>query len=171
MPFCEQCGAGMNNEARICAKCGAETAVKVEEQNPYAPPQYSAIGRTEKRRDSLWSYFTGAFKKYAVFKGRARRAEYWGFTLFWSIIYIVLSVFDVVFDLYLPGETGILSTLWTLVTLLPDLSLTARRMHDNDKSGWFMLIPIYGFILCFTRGTIGPNRFGPDPRDPDENTE
>jgi uncharacterized membrane protein YhaH (DUF805 family) len=37
-------------------------------------------------------------------------------------------------------------------------------MHDQDKSGWFILIPIYGFILLFIEGTRGPNRFGPDPK-------
>jgi len=113
-----------------------------------------------------WQYFIGVFKKYAVFKGRARRAEFWWFVLFDVIFSIIISIFDTVSDLYIRGDTGKLITIWNLVTFLPALSVTVRRMHDCDKSGWFMLIPIYGYIILpCTNGTSGPNRYGPDPKE------
>ena len=55
--------------------------------------------------------------------------------------------------------------LFYLGTLVPSIAGGIRRMHDNDKSGWFILIPIYNLILAFSEGTKGPNRFGADPKD------
>jgi uncharacterized membrane protein YhaH (DUF805 family) len=107
-----------------------------------------------------WQYFIGAVKKYAVFKGRARRSEYWWFTLFYSIFIYGLLCIDVAV-LY----TGaILSNIFTFSLLLPALGVGVRRMHDVNKSGWFILVPIYNLVLACTEGTSGPNRFGDDPK-------
>ena len=55
-----------------------------------------------------------------------------------------------------------------LALLIPTIAVAVRRAHDNDKSGWFILIPIYGaIIVLFLEGTRGPNRFGPDPKGAD----
>jgi uncharacterized membrane protein YhaH (DUF805 family) len=100
-----------------------------------------------------------------VFKGRARRAEFWWYTLFDVIFGSILTILDRVFALYITDDRGILNTIWTLVTFMPSLAVTVRRMHDCDKSGWFMIIPIYGnIILPCTNGISGPNRYGPDPK-------
>jgi uncharacterized membrane protein YhaH (DUF805 family) len=53
-----------------------------------------------------------------------------------------------------------------LGTLIPTIAVAVRRVHDSDKSGWFVLVPIYNLILMFLEGTKGPNRFGPDPKNP-----
>ncbi len=136
-----------------------------DKQNPYAPPQYEAVGFEAKpEKKNPWQYFIGVFKKYAVFQGRARRAEYWCFSLFKFIFSLVFQLIDLKFDLYFFDDNGILSTIWNLFVLLPSWGVTVRRMHDCDKSGWYMLIPIYNFILCCSEGTYGKNNYGPDPK-------
>ena len=169
MEFCEQCGAMLNGGENYCPKCGKKINNNIEndhnkneEDNPYAPPQQDVPDFEVKKNG--WQYFITVFKKYAVFKGRARRAEYWWFILFNFIFGFVISILDLVLKLdILPNGRGLIGSLWNLAVLIPSLSLTARRMHDCNKSGWFMLIPIYNIILTFTRGTYGPNNYGPDP--------
>jgi len=103
---------------------------------------------------------------YANFTGRARRQEYWMFSLFHLIAIIVLMVIDnVIFG------TTVLTGLYLLATLVPAIAVTIRRFHDQDKSGWFVLLglipAIGGLILlvfmCF-EGTRANNRFGMDPK-------
>ena len=107
------------------------------------------------------NYYLTVLKKYVVFTGRARRAEYWQFTLFSTIISAVLFFIGMAMDF------DILRGLYSLAVLLPTIAVGVRRMHDVNKSGWFFLIPIYNFILTCTEGTHGPNEYGPDPKDPD----
>ena len=97
---------------------------------------------------------SSVFKHYAVFRGRARRREYWYFFLLNSLVSTALSAI---------GIQEIMG-LYFLVMLLPGLAVAVRRMHDTDHSGWFLLIPIYGLVLLFTEGTAGNNRFGADPK-------
>lgn len=118
-------------------------------------------------------YFTDAFKKYAEFKGRATRPEFWYFTLFSFIAQIVLSIFDSILGLDSDGN-GPLNNLYGLVALLPSLGVGIRRMHDIDKRGWFILIPFYNLYLFCQPGTAGDNRFGSassqPPASPQETT-
>jgi uncharacterized membrane protein YhaH (DUF805 family) len=110
---------------------------------------------------------SSAFSKYATFSGRARRAEYWYFTLFICVVSVVLQILaggD-------PPSLIVVSVLglFAIATLLPALAVTARRLHDTDRKGWWMLlscIPVVGLIVLFwmcSRGTAGSNRFGDDP--------
>jgi uncharacterized membrane protein YhaH (DUF805 family) len=116
-----------------------------------------------------WQYFCGVWKKYAVFSGRARRAEYWWFALFNVIILFALGFIDGYAYLYITDDVGLLSTLYNLAILLPGLAVAVRRMHDCGKNGWYLLIPIYGWIvLPCTKGTPGPNQYGPDPKQTNE---
>lgn len=104
------------------------------------------------------NYFLEVLKKYAVFSGRARRSEYWYFALFTTIISIIFLVLDSVLGL------KFLNTIYSLAVLIPSIAVGVRRMHDVDKSGWFILIPIYNLILACTDGTNGENAYGPDPK-------
>lgn len=104
------------------------------------------------------NYYIEAFKKYAVFEGRATRKEYWMFVLFNLIINIGLSMIE-------SRGNNLLSSLYGLVVFLPSLAVGIRRLHDVDRRGWFILIPIYNLILLCTQGTKGANRFGSDPRE------
>jgi uncharacterized membrane protein YhaH (DUF805 family) len=99
--------------------------------------------------------------KYAVFQGRAVRPEYWYFVLFIIIVEIVTYAIDLAIGY------PILYTIAVLGLLLPSLGVSVRRLHDTDRSGWWLLIsfvPLIGAILLIvwfcTRGTPGPNRFG-----------
>lgn len=104
------------------------------------------------------NYYISAFKQYFDFKGRASRKQYWYFILVHVIVSIALS-FIAVFS-----GIGLLLDLYILFILIPSTSLCVRRIHDCDKSGWFILLPIYNIILLFMPGTKGDNRFGPDPK-------
>ena len=108
------------------------------------------------------------FKKYGQFSGRARRAEYWFWVLFYALVTIVAGVLDVA----IAGISGIgvIGLIASLVLALPSLAVTVRRFHDIDKSGWWMLvmfIPLVGLIFFLVwmipKGTTGANRFGEDP--------
>ena len=92
------------------------------------------------------------FQNYTNFKGRASRAEYWWWALFTVILSILLSSISDSF-----GNLG------SLITLLPSIAVAIRRMHDVDRVGWFVRLPIYNLILVLRRGDAGENRFGPPP--------
>lgn len=127
-------------------------------------------------------------KRYAQFSGRSQRKEYWMFLLFIFIGSFVLSTLDSLLGLggsassysthgpgmFMAGSRmngGVLNAIFSLGILVPSIAVTARRLHDIDKSGWWMLIaiiPLIGWIIAIvwycTDGTRGPNRFGPDPK-------
>ena len=108
---------------------------------------------------------TCVLEKYVTFSGRAQRSELWWFFLFTLAGSFVLGLVDGV----LFGVQA-LSILWSLALILPGISVGVRRLHDQDKSGWWLLIafvPLIGFLVLLyfyvQRGTDGPNQFGPDP--------
>ena len=112
-------------------------------------------------------WFMEVLKKYAVFEGRARRSEYWYFFLFYILFYIGIVIIETMLGIAGPtGDGGILSWIYSLGMLVPSLAVAVRRVHDVGKSGWFILIPIYNFILMVTPGEVGENEYGPDPKNP-----
>lgn len=131
--------------------------------------------------------------KYAVFNGRARRSEYWWYTLAVAIVSTILYIAFIVpgltaytaatMDAAATGSTTVpampgslmagyaVLSLINLALLLPSLGVTVRRLHDTDRSGFWIflgLVPVVGGIILIvweaTAGTPGPNRFGPDPK-------
>ncbi len=114
------------------------------------------------------------FSQYAGFSGRAPRSEYWWWILFFYIVLIAAGIIDGAIvapmlgqEAFAQGSTGPLSGLFILATLLPGIAVGVRRLHDLDKSGWWILIsfiPLIGFIVLVYwfvhRGTDGANRFG-----------
>ncbi|MDH5361600.1 MAG: DUF805 domain-containing protein [Gammaproteobacteria bacterium] len=116
-------------------------------------------------------YFIDVVKKYAVFSGRARRAEYWFFTLFYLIFSIVLTLIDSATGLMsMQSGMGVLSTLFGLALIIPSIAVTIRRLHDSGKSGWwllFMLIPLLGWIVglifMVLGSSEGENKYGANP--------
>lgn len=106
-----------------------------------------------------------ALKKYADFKGRARRKEYWLFILLYSICYFIAFLIDVA-----SGALIIFTTIVALGLLIPLISVAVRRLHDTDRSGWWFLLGFVPFanivllIFFFLDDTPGENRFGPDPK-------
>jgi uncharacterized membrane protein YhaH (DUF805 family) len=110
------------------------------------------------------------FSKYATFSGRARRAEYWYFVLFGFLGSAIAGILDAaLFGMTAPDVT-LLGGIFSLVTLLPGLSVMVRRLHDTGRSGWWfwiILIPLIGLLVLLwfliTPGDEGTNDYGPDP--------
>ena len=123
-------------------------------------------------------------KRYADFQGRSRRKEYWMFSLGVTLVIVVIGLLG--FTLGATGDGGsgigplfgggaliVLGILY-LGILIPALAVQVRRFHDQDKSGWLVLlnfIPYLGalvvLVFMLLEGTRGPNRFGADPKNPD----
>ena len=109
------------------------------------------------------NWYVTVLNKYAVFTGRARRKEFWMFTLVNSIAAFSLGVLDgILGTMY--GDFGILNTVYGLSVFLPGTAVFVRRMHDINFSGWWVLFPIVNIVLAVRRGQRGDNRFGPDPQ-------
>lgn len=111
------------------------------------------------------NYYLAVLKNYAGFSGRARRAEYWMFTLFSFIASAILYIIGAL--IHFP----LLSTIYGLAVLVPGLAVASRRLHDTDRSFWWILIalvPIVGAIVLLVflcqDGTPGPNKYGPSPK-------
>lgn len=114
------------------------------------------------------------FSQYVGFQGRARRSEYWWFALFCFLLGIVTAILDPALgtdfgDSF--GSGGVISSLVNLALVLPSLAVGARRLHDTDRSAWWLLIaliPLVGAIVLLIffvqDGTPGANRFGPSPK-------
>ena len=107
----------------------------------------------------LEMYKKVVLQNYANFKGRARRREYWMFILVSVIINFILGVLES----FLPA-LKILATVYGFAVTLPAIAVAIRRMHDINKSGWFVLIPIYNIVLLATEGEKGSNQYGADPK-------
>jgi len=123
------------------------------------------------RRVSFGEALPLFFKNYFVFSGRSSRGAYWWFVLINLLISIALTVVDmgVSGDMVVQYGIGVTSTLWALATIIPGLAITFRRLHDVDKTAWWILIgiiPLVGAIvlIVFTAGTgtPGTNKFGTD---------
>jgi uncharacterized membrane protein YhaH (DUF805 family) len=112
------------------------------------------------------NWYLEVLKKYAVFTGRAHRTEYWMFFLFNIIIGIVLGIIEGIF-----GGPGILGALYGLAVLVPGIAVGVRRLHDTNRTGWWLLIgliPIIGIIVLIVffvqDSQPGENQYGPNPK-------
>lgn len=129
-------------------------------------------------------YMLMPLRRYADFNGRSRRKEFWMFMLFLLIVYFVLAI--VIGGLIgsaamtggetaaglMGGISGLLMIVFALAVFIPSLAVQVRRFHDQDKSGWFVLLGLIPFVgglivlvFMFLEGTRGPNQYGPDPKD------
>jgi len=124
------------------------------------------------------NWYLYVLKNYATFSGRARRKEYWMFFLFNVLISLGLGVLDVVAGSYsVEYETGFFSGLYSLLVLIPSIAVGVRRLHDTNRSGWWIvisLIPIIGVLVLFVfmclDSQLGTNRFGVNPKEASHNT-
>jgi uncharacterized membrane protein YhaH (DUF805 family) len=111
---------------------------------------------------------SSGFQNYANFSGRAQRSAFWFWVLFCFLAGLVTAGIDYAIfggESYMP-----INSLFTLATIIPNLSVAARRLHDIDRTGWWQLlhfVPLIGTIVLIvwwaSRGTPGPNRSGPNP--------
>lgn len=93
-----------------------------------------------------------------TFTGRASRSEYWWFYLANMIVSYVIGFLD-----GLLMDSGIVSTIVLLVLCIPGIAVSIRRMRDTGHCGWFILIPIYNFVLLCTKSEDQPNKYGEVP--------
>jgi uncharacterized membrane protein YhaH (DUF805 family) len=108
-------------------------------------------------------WYLECLKKYATFRGRAQRKEFWMFVLVNAIALVALTVIETVAK----GDANsgsVLAGLYNLAVFLPSLAATVRRMHDTDHRGWWMFVPFVGLVFACMGGDHGDNRFGPDPK-------
>ncbi len=108
-------------------------------------------------------YFTSALKKYATFKGRASRKEFWMYILFICIF----SICNAMIGFLVGANEAQIITMFIIITFVPTFAISIRRLHDINRSGiWMILnfIPFAGlYMLCLfaQKGTDGDNRYGP----------
>ena len=114
-----------------------------------------------------WRWYLDAWHNYAEFEGRSSRAAYWYFALVHLIISLMCLFLDVAFFRW---PYPFLTTLYYLASFFPGLSLSVRRLHDRNISGWLILIgvvPILGTLILLYQfaqdSKPGDNRYGPNP--------
>lgn len=142
MVFCRGCAKEIHSTAAACPQCGATQMIQQAPTMPAPGNPYIEV-----------------LKKYAVFAGRATRREYWMFTLINVLVAISIGVVEVVL-----GGNGLVSNLYSLAVFLPGLAAAVRRMHDTDRSGWWVLLPIVNLVFMVQDSQRGENRFGPNPK-------
>ncbi len=116
-------------------------------------------------------WYLKVLRNYIGFRGRARRKEYWMFILVNIVLTGVLGIVDKILGLQLGGGEGVLTTVYGVLIFLPWWVVQFRRLHDTDRSAWWLLlllIPVIGWLVIIAfncqSGTPGENRFGPDPK-------
>ena len=122
-------------------------------------------------------YFV-VLSKYVQFQGRSRRKEFWFFTLINASISMACGMVDTTLQLPTVVEGyGILAALYAAFAFIPTVAVTVRRLHDQDRTGWWaliMLIPIVGILVLLyfmlQDSTAGSNRFGSNPKQSDSTT-
>lgn len=122
------------------------------------------------------NYYSICLSKFADFSGRARRREYWTFALVNCLIAMLLLILGLAFGEDSPAS-NIMVTIFYLIMLVPNLSVSVRRLHDIGKSGWYMflsLIPLIGSLLLlvwsFMDSEPDENQYGENPKGEDNKT-
>jgi uncharacterized membrane protein YhaH (DUF805 family) len=103
----------------------------------------------EKKQLPIIDAISDGFKRYTDFSGASSRSQYWYFILGTTIVSIIVQ--------WILGEFA--ANVFTIATIIPTIAVAVRRMHDVGKSGWFILVPIYNFILLVTPTKPATNQF------------
>ncbi|MBD3614527.1 DUF805 domain-containing protein [Kingella kingae] len=148
----------------------------VQQKTPAKPKPAAPKPTKDKSEYSLWDYAISVIKdNYANVNGRARRKEYWGFILFYNLILTGLQIIGLI-GYAISNTVGAIFSipfyLFALAALVPSVTAAVRRLHDVNKSGWWLLIaiiPVIGaiwlIVLLCQDGTAGENQFGHNPKE------
>lgn len=153
-PHCGQAFEGSLGDAGMeceCPTCGKVFLLEALGDAPQRPP------------NAFQCYF-GIFKKYFRFSGRARRREWW-----WSFL---LEIIGLVLALFMGGyfDLDAIPLLFGLVSITPMWAAQVRRLHDTNKSGWWIflqfvpVLQVVYYVWLASDGNVGTNGFGPDPK-------
>ena len=155
---CPNCGRDNPEGAQFCSACG----VPLSSPGPFRP-QGAA---TELTMVNFPDAIKLGFKRYFDFRGRSTRAEFWWWALFELIAGIALSIAEAI-----AGTSGTLGGLFEFAALIPGLAVGVRRLHDTNRTGWWLLLVFAVIIGCIVllvwfikQGDAGPNKYGPDSR-------
>ena len=117
------------------------------------------------------SWYITVLKKYAVFSGRARRKENWMFFLFNLIFAFVLGFIEGISGIFPDSNSSVLANIYGLAVLIPGIAVAVRRLHDTNRSGWWLLIalvPLAGAIVLLVfmvqDSQPGENQYGTNPK-------
>lgn len=124
------------------------------------------------------NWYFAVLSKYVQFQGRSRRKEFWFFTLINAFISMACGLIDSTLQLPTVVEGyGILAALYAAFAFIPTVAVTVRRLHDQDRTGWWaliMLIPIIGILVLLyfmlQDSKAGSNRFGSNPKENNSTT-
>lgn len=117
----------------------------------------------------MLTHYTNAMRNYAIFRGRASRSEFWSFYAVYMLAAIALALLDQSYFGTVREESGIITLLFGAVHTLPGIAVQVRRLHDINRSGWWILINLTGvgilvmLIVATLKGTDGSNSFGTEP--------
>ena len=135
---------------------------------PPPPPSYGGGGARSLPNPLIGYWKRVVLENYANFAGRARRAEYWWFTLANILAIVVLAVLMAAAKIFV-----VLYVIYALALIIPSIAVTIRRLHDTDKSGWWILIGLVPFvgglillILVCIDSTRGTNQWGTSEKYP-----
>lgn len=177
MKYCSKCGTRFNDGDSFCQNCGA----------PFSPALGVNVNQgaqvySEPKDYNLFTAWISMWKRAFDFKGRSRRKEYWLAAIANALFYSLAVSIIFILGIMITGATNsggsalsyivfAFSTIYILAALIPGLSLAVRRLHDTNRSGWWIfiaLIPLIGAIslLVFycTEGDLRPNKYGPSPK-------
>lgn len=121
----------------------------------------------------MFNWYLGVIRNYTGFSGRARRKEYWYFTLVNILANLVMSIIDRILGSALQIESfGLFGVIYALFILIPSIAVTVRRLHDTGRTGWWVLIafiPIVGLLVMLyfliQDSDEGTNQYGASPKD------
>lgn len=185
-PSCPECGYPLNGDENSCPECGHPMQVKKD----IISAGSSSLAKLW--NDDLGNYIYESFKimentfinKFWCFSGRATRREFWSFALLWWIIPgiwitssgLLLLAYGLIILATLQSETVISflahASSFVLISdyialfigLIPFMGVYVRRLHDNNRSGWYILIPTISIFYMFQKNNDKPNEFGkPEP--------
>ena len=142
--ICSKCGKEIANDSNFCEYCGVKVEYTFSDQK--VAPKSGGM--------SFSQALSVCFSKYATFKGRASRPEFWWFALFNFLLVMLAELADASMV-----TTPLLTLFVYLFLFTPGLSVSIRRCHDSDHSGWWILCPVYNIILMFLPSTEERNEY------------
>lgn len=153
---CQFCKETIQDGAMKCKHCGS----MLNQQQEQAPGvQQVSQSAAKECGYNMFDWYKKVVTNYAVFNGRARRKEYWYFGLVSFLMILVVGFIG-----GLIGKGMLLYNLYNLAVLLPTVAVGVRRLHDSNRSGWWLLLPVVNLIMLLQDSTYGPNKYGPSPK-------